>query len=101
MALTEELRARLLALQRNEITEYHIYRRLAARVKSPDNRETLNRIADEERGHYEDWKRHTGRDVERDRFRRRFLEMAGISLGVAGFSFVIGFLVRNFLAVEA
>lgn len=34
-------------------------------------------------------------------FRRRFLEMAGISLGIAATSFVIGYLVRVFLGVEA
>ena len=33
-------------------------------------------------------------------FRRRFAEMAGISLGVATISFLIGFLVRIFLGVE-
>jgi len=33
-------------------------------------------------------------------FRSRFLEMAGISLGVAALSFVIGLLVRQFLGVE-
>lgn len=33
-------------------------------------------------------------------FRRRFLEMAGISLGVAAIAFVIGLLVKQFLGVE-
>lgn len=33
-------------------------------------------------------------------FRRRFLEMAGISLGVAAFSFLLGFLMKQFLGVE-
>jgi VIT1/CCC1 family predicted Fe2+/Mn2+ transporter len=33
-------------------------------------------------------------------FRGRFLEMAGLSLGVAGFSFVIGYLIRTFLGIE-
>ena len=33
-------------------------------------------------------------------FRERFLEMAGISLGVAGISFVIGYLIRLFLGVD-
>jgi len=33
-------------------------------------------------------------------FRRRFLEMAAISLGVASISFLIGFLVRVFLGIE-
>ena len=33
-------------------------------------------------------------------FRRRFLEMAGLSLGVAGFSFLVGYLIRTFLGVD-
>jgi VIT1/CCC1 family predicted Fe2+/Mn2+ transporter len=34
-------------------------------------------------------------------FRARFLEMAGISLGVAALSFLLGFLIRIFLGVDA
>ncbi len=33
-------------------------------------------------------------------FRERFLEMAGLSLGVAAVSFVIGYLIRNWLGVD-
>jgi VIT1/CCC1 family predicted Fe2+/Mn2+ transporter len=33
-------------------------------------------------------------------FRKRFLEMTGLSLGVAAFSFLIGFLLRTFLGVD-
>jgi VIT1/CCC1 family predicted Fe2+/Mn2+ transporter len=33
-------------------------------------------------------------------FRRRFLEMTGISFGVAALSFVIGFLIRTFLGIN-
>lgn len=33
-------------------------------------------------------------------FRDRFLEMAGISLSVAGLSFMIGFVIRHFMGVE-
>jgi vacuolar iron transporter family protein len=33
-------------------------------------------------------------------FRQRFLEMAGLSLGVAGFSFLVGYLIRTFLGVD-
>jgi len=33
-------------------------------------------------------------------FRKRFTEMAGISLGVAGFSFVIGYMIRIGPGVE-
>ena len=33
-------------------------------------------------------------------FRTRFLEMAGLSLGVATLSFIIGYLIRNWLGIE-
>jgi VIT1/CCC1 family predicted Fe2+/Mn2+ transporter len=33
-------------------------------------------------------------------FRRRFLEMAGLSLGVAALSFLVGFLVRSLMGVD-
>ena len=33
-------------------------------------------------------------------FRKRFLEMAGLSLGVSGISFLIGLVLRKFIAVE-
>jgi VIT1/CCC1 family predicted Fe2+/Mn2+ transporter len=40
--------------------------------------------------------------VARDEpFKRRFLEMAGLSLGVAAFSFCIGLVMRSFLGVDA
>lgn len=39
--------------------------------------------------------------VARDQpFAKRFFEMAGLSLGVAGFSFFLGFLIRNWLGVD-
>jgi len=34
-------------------------------------------------------------------FGKRFFEMAGLSLGVAAFSFLIGFLISNWLGVDA
>ena len=33
-------------------------------------------------------------------FRKRFLEMAGISLGVAAFSFLVGYVIRVFLGID-
>jgi len=68
MSISEETRRTLLAYQRNEITECHIYRKLAASVKSPENRKILARIADDEQRHYGVWRQHTGEDVEPDRF---------------------------------
>jgi VIT1/CCC1 family predicted Fe2+/Mn2+ transporter len=57
------LTATLLALQKGEITEHHIYQKIAAAQKDPHNREVLDRIARQELGHYEIWKQYTRQDV--------------------------------------
>jgi len=48
MSIGEEMRQKLLAYRKNEITEHHIYRRLARIVGSPENRRILAKIADDE-----------------------------------------------------
>ncbi len=58
--MDETLKQRLIEAQRNEITEYHVYTRLAASRKDLAVRSVLERIGNEERGHYEFWARHTG-----------------------------------------
>jgi VIT1/CCC1 family predicted Fe2+/Mn2+ transporter len=63
MAISEEIRRTLLRYQKNEITEHHIYRRLAARMPSGDNRKVLTGIAADELRHYEQWRRYTQQDV--------------------------------------
>jgi rubrerythrin len=57
------LDATLLSMQKGEITEYHIYTKIAAVQKDPHNREVLNRIAQDELGHYGIWKQYTHRDT--------------------------------------
>jgi VIT1/CCC1 family predicted Fe2+/Mn2+ transporter len=59
----------LYAFQRSEVTEYHIYTKIAAITPEPGNRDVLLRIAKEELGHYHIWRRYTGQDVEPDRLR--------------------------------
>ena len=67
MDIGRELRAQLLAYQRNEITEHHIYERLARTIKSPENRQVLERIAADELRHYRTWRSYTQQDVSPDR----------------------------------
>ena len=69
MIENDDLRAKLLTFQRTEITEHHIYARLARAVKSPENRQVLARLAQEELDHYEFWRERTGREVRPDRLR--------------------------------
>lgn len=68
MELDPKLRQLLLKFQRIEITEHHIYRQLAQIVPSPENRKILEKIAQDELRHAQDWKQHTGQEVGPDRF---------------------------------
>lgn len=62
------LRDKVCAFQKNEITEHHIYRRLAQSLKHPENSRVLNKIAQEEYQHYEFWKKYTRCDVKPGRW---------------------------------
>ena len=64
MDISMELREQLLVYQKNEITEHHIYQRLARAIKSPENRRILEKIADDELRHYRAWRVYTQQDVE-------------------------------------
>ncbi|MBN2550680.1 MAG: VIT1/CCC1 transporter family protein [Anaerolineales bacterium] len=68
ISLRPTLRQQILAFQRLEITEHHIYQRLAQINRSPENRSVLERIAQDELRHYHDWKKYTGQEVKPDRF---------------------------------
>lgn len=59
----------ILARQKSEITEYHIYTAIAAATSDKHNRDVLSRIAQEERSHYMIWKSYTLQEVEPDRLR--------------------------------
>jgi len=82
MELSSELRDQLRQFQRNEITEHHIYERLAGSIKSAQNREVLNRIAADELKHYKLWKKYTGQDVSPDPFKVRFFVLVSRLLGL-------------------
>jgi len=54
--------------QRIEITEHHIYKRLAKVIKDPENSKILDQIADDELRHYQDWKEYTQREIKPNRW---------------------------------
>ena len=62
--LPADTKRQLLDYQCNEITEHHIYHRLARAQKSPENRRILERIAEDEKRHYEQWKGYTGEEAQ-------------------------------------
>ena len=66
--LTPLVRKQIVQAQRSEVTEYHIYKRLAREVKNNANRKILNNIAEDELRHYKIWMKYSGREVEPSRW---------------------------------
>jgi VIT1/CCC1 family predicted Fe2+/Mn2+ transporter len=64
MQLSESVRKQVLGFQQTEITEHHIYRRLAKQVKSPENAKIIEQIAEDELKHYNGWKKYTNQDIQ-------------------------------------
>jgi vacuolar iron transporter family protein len=82
MDLSEKLQLQLLDFQRNEITEYHIYKRLARTIKSPENSQILERIAEDEFKHYNMWRVYTQQEVKPNRFGIWFYYLVSRLFGV-------------------
>ena len=76
----------LIIAQKNEITEYHVYRKLAKAVKDEHNSGVLKKIAGEELSHYNFWRKHTGKEVGPNRFQvfKFFLiaRVFGVTFGI-------------------
>ncbi len=66
---TAALKQKLLAFQKQEMTEHHIYKKLAAVTKVSGNANVLAGVADDELQHYHFWRSHTGEDVAPDRLK--------------------------------
>ncbi len=64
MQLSEQVQRQVLKFQQTEITEHHIYKRLARKVTPPENAQIIEQIADDELRHYNGWKKYTHQDVE-------------------------------------
>lgn len=62
-ALDANVRERLLAFQRNEITEHHLYSWLAKSAKDEKNRQVFGRLAADEKRHYDEWKKLSRQEV--------------------------------------
>ena len=66
MQITDEVRKKILIFQRQEITEHHIYKRLADKIKSSENTKIIAQIAEDELRHYEGLKKYSAQDVSPD-----------------------------------
>ena len=73
-------------MQRNEITEWVIYHKIAKRVKSKANQEILIKIANEEKRHYEMWKELTKVEIRPSKWRIFITNLLSI---IFGYTFAI------------
>jgi VIT1/CCC1 family predicted Fe2+/Mn2+ transporter len=90
--LDEEQIRQILVFQRTEITEHNIYRRLASTIKSPQNREIMEKIAADELHHYHTWKNYTKQELQPDRFKMWFFYLIS---RIFGFTFGIKLMERG------
>jgi rubrerythrin len=67
--LKSEVRKTILTAQKNEITEYFIYKRLMQSMRDTDQIKVLERISEDEFRHYNFWKGYTKKDVCPDKLK--------------------------------
>lgn len=92
MATEQNIGPILEHFQQTEITEHHIYKRLARVIKSPENAKILDQIADDELRHYHGWKKYSGVDVKPDWFKMWFYYLVS---RIFGFTFGIKLMERG------
>ena len=69
VAISEKARKIILKMQQGELTESVIYEKIARFAKGEGNKETLLRLAREERAHYEIWKKYSGQEMKPEGFK--------------------------------
>ena len=62
--LSEKALSIIKKMQQNELTESVIYKEIAKFAKGDENKQTLERLAREEKAHYEIWKKYTGIEMK-------------------------------------
>ena len=81
MPISDEIRKELIKAQRNEITEYHVYQRIAAILPDEENRLIIEEIAEDEKRHYKIWQEYTGEAVRPNRLQIWFYTAVSRILG--------------------
>ena len=82
----------ILKAQQAEITEHHIYKRLAEMSGDEHNSEILRNIAADEKSHYEFWADHTGKTIKPNRFK---IFLYTLLARLMGFTFAIRLMERG------
>lgn len=78
--------AQLIAMQQDEITDYATYKAIAEKIKNVENRNILEKIAAQEKKHYEILKKYTNRSLKPEGFKVWWRKLMASLLG---FTFTI------------
>jgi VIT1/CCC1 family predicted Fe2+/Mn2+ transporter len=90
--LSPAISRQLLQIQHTEITEHHVYRRIAASLPPGENRRILENIAEDEAAHAQLWAGYTGRELQP----RRIIAWTYYYLGrLLGITFAIKLMERG------
>lgn len=73
-------------MQQSELTESVIYAEIAKFAKGEQNKETLNRLAREEKAHYEIWKSYTGIEMKPQKMKVFWYKLVA---RILGFTFAV------------
>lgn len=80
--IDENLLERIISYQKNEITEYYIYKKLSEKTPDPHNKKVLDDISREEYKHYEFLKDISKRDIAPSRFKIFFYTVLSSIFGI-------------------
>ncbi len=84
--LSKKALAIITKMQNNELNESIIYAEIAKFAKGEENKDTLLRLAAEEKAHYEIWKKYTGIEMKPDKFKIFKYKMIA---RILGFTFAV------------
>ena len=90
--LSEKALGIIRKMQRNEITESHIYKKIAVFAKGEENKEVLLRLSREEEAHYHIWAKLTG---EEQQPRKWDVFWVPLMARVLGFTFAVKLMERG------
>lgn len=82
MAIDQDLKEKLLFVQKNEITEFYVYSYLARVIKDKNNSEVLLKIANDELAHYNYWKKLTNTEVKPNKLKVYFYNLIARIFGI-------------------
>lgn len=81
MALSDKIVSIIKQFQQQEISGYHVYKKISDIEKEPKNKRVLQQISDDEKRHYDIYKKYTKVDVNPSRFAIFWYSLLGRLLG--------------------